>query len=72
MSDTAKRTHNDAEREEWITTTLDTFYHDQQRSGLAMREYIRQNREEIDAAIDAILDTEPASPSAQPHRDHYY
>jgi hypothetical protein len=55
-----KRTHNDAEREEWITTTLEGFYHDQRRSRMSMRAYIRANREEIDAAMDAVLDTEPS------------
>jgi hypothetical protein len=55
-----KRTHNDAEREEWITTTFDYFYRDQMRSRLSMRAYIRANRAEIDAAIDAVLDTEPS------------
>jgi hypothetical protein len=54
------RTHSDADRAEWIYTTLEGLYHDQQRSRLSMRDFIRANRSEIDEQIDAILNRPPA------------
>ncbi len=50
-----KRRRNDDERREWIQND-EGLYDWQRRSGLSMRDFIRANRDEIDAAIDPALD----------------
>ena len=49
---------NDADRREWVETTLEGFYREQLRSGQSMTDYVRANRENIDAAIRARPGTE--------------
>lgn len=45
--------HNDEERRDWIDND-EGLYNWKRSSGLSMREFIRQNRVEIDAAIDNV------------------
>lgn len=45
--------HNDSERQDWINND-EGLYNWKRSSGLSMREFIRQNRAEIDAAIDNV------------------
>lgn len=46
---------NDAERKDWINND-EGLYNQQKSSGLSMREFIRQNRAELDAAITNVRD----------------
>lgn len=46
--------HNDTEREQWIAND-EGLYNDQRRSGLSMRNYIRQNRAAIDEVIENVV-----------------
>lgn len=55
-----KATLNDEERRQWIEND-EGLYLWQRRSGLPMREFIRQNRDEIDSYIKPVLEgTKPA------------
>lgn len=46
---------NDDERRQWVDND-EGLYLWFRRSRLSMREFIRQNRQEIDSAIDSVLD----------------
>lgn len=45
--------HNDAERQQWIDND-EGLYNWKRSTGLSMREFIRQNRAEIDRVIDNV------------------
>ncbi len=50
-----KRTHNNEERRQWILND-EGLYTWQRRSGNSMKQFIRENRTEIDKAIDNMMD----------------
>jgi hypothetical protein len=50
---------NDDDREQWISND-EGWYHQQRRSGLGMRAFIRANRAELDAYIKTELNRPPA------------
>ena len=57
---------NDTERRQWIAND-EGLYNWQRYSRLNMRDFIRQNRAEIDAAIKQVVDgTKPAHYLAYP------
>jgi hypothetical protein len=49
---------NDGEREVWVIND-EGLYNWQRRSGLSMRNFIRENRDELDRIIDAYLSRPP-------------
>jgi len=50
---------NDEERRQWVLND-EGLYNWHRASRQSMREFIRENREELDAAIDRALATPPA------------
>lgn len=56
----SKRRRNDEEREQWINND-EGLYLWQRRSGQSMRNFIRENREELDRLISTALDGTPAA-----------
>jgi len=50
---------NDEDREEWINND-ESLYLWQQRSGLSMTKFIRENRKALDEHIKGVRDKEPA------------
>ncbi len=48
---------NDEDRRQWINND-EGLYNWQRSSGLSMREFIRQNRQELDACINKVLNNE--------------
>lgn len=51
---------NDTEREQWVNND-EGLYIWQRRSRLPMRQFLRENRTEIDQAINRVLDRKPTS-----------
>lgn len=59
---------NDHERREWVQND-EGLYNWWKRSGLGLYRFVRENRAEIDAVIDPVLDgSKPAHHLAYPQR----
>ncbi len=56
----AKSIKNDRERELWVSND-EGLYNWWKDSGLSMRNFLRQNREELDQIINDALNREPAA-----------
>ena len=55
---TTSNRRNDEERQQWVDND-EGLYNWMRRSHLSMRKFIRQNRAEIDAKIDSVLNRPP-------------